>query len=56
MSTELTWVSKEIVAKNCVNRVHMVNEGKLDRVSANWVHSVTKGFFQVHSFNWASVG
>ena len=56
MSTELTRASKEIIAENSVNRVFMVNEGKLVRVSINEVHSVAKGFLQVCNVNQASVG
>ena len=39
-----------------VKWAHSVNEGKLNRVSANWVHLVTKGFSQVFSVNQASFG
>ena len=56
MSTELTRASKEIMAKNSVNRVPMVNEGKLVRVSINRVHSIAKGFVQVRSVYRAPVG
>ena len=44
MSTKLTQASKEILARNNINQVLMVNEGKLVKVSVNRVHSVTKGF------------
>ena len=56
VSTELTRASKEIMAENSVNRVPLFNEGKLDRVSFNQVHSVAKGFLQVCSVNQASIG
>ena len=38
-------MSKEILVGNSVNRVLMVNEGKLVRVSVNRVHLIAKGFF-----------
>ena len=56
VSIEFTQVSKEIMAENSVNRVHMVNKGKLVRVSVNQVHSVAKGFLQVRSVNQDSIG
>ena len=56
MSIKFTRASKEIMVENSVNQVLMVNEGNLDRVSANRVHSVTKGFLQVCNVNRASVG
>ena len=49
-------MSKEIMVEKNANRVPMVNKGKLDRVSINWVHSVSKGFVQVHNVNQASIG
>ena len=56
MSSELAWASKEILARNSVNQVLMVNKGKLVKVSINRVYSVTKGFEQVRSDNRASIG
>ena len=56
MSTKLTQASKEIMEEDSVDRVCMVNKGKLDRVSINQVHSVSKGFLQVHGVNQASFG
>ena len=56
MSTELTRASKEIMVENSVDRVSMVSEEKLDRVSVNQVNSVIKGFLQVHSVNRAPIG
>ena len=44
------------MAENSVNWVHIVNEKKLDRVSANQVHSITKVILQVDNVNWASIG
>ena len=35
VSTEVTWVSKEIMEMRSVNRVPMVNEGNLVRASVN---------------------
>ena len=55
ISIELTQGLKEIMEENNVKRVHMVIEGKLDRVSANQVHSVTKIFLQVRSVDRASI-
>ena len=38
-----------------VNWAYSVNEENLDGTSANQSHSVTKGFSQVCSVNWAYV-
>ena len=56
MSTEQTRASKEIMTENIINCILMVNEGKLDKVSDNQVHLVTKGFLQVCSVNRAFDG
>ena len=44
------------LAENNVNQAHLVKKGNFNRVSANWVHLVTKGFSQVCSVNQASFG
>ena len=42
--------------KKSVNQAHLVNEGKLDGISVDWAHLVTKGFSQVCNVNQAFVG
>ena len=54
LPSSLEW-RRNYVEKS-VNQAHSVNKGKLNRVSANWVRSVTKGLSQVHSVNRVSVG
>ena len=56
VSTELTQASKEFMQEKSVNRDHLVNKRKLDGISVDQAHSVTKGFLQVWSVNRASVG
>ena len=51
VSIKFTWVSKEFMQRKSVNRSHSVNEGKLDDISGDQAHSVTKGFSQVYSVN-----
>ena len=54
--TEFTRVSKGFMQENSVTWAHLVNEGKLDGISGDQVHLVTKVFSQYFCVNWASIG